>query len=310
MHAELAIEVLHVPPRGVDGDPEPGRGALEIDPAGQQAENVQLTAGQRAMTRRPLAARGDTPGAASHSETRLDAVDGEGVRPQRRNGLDDDAEADGLGEEAAGPGVGGLAHQGRADGQAGQYEHPGLGVLFEELARRPDRVARIGLRVHHGHLRSLGVREHERLLHVACRPHAPEVPCRVDGERERLCEDRVPVDHHHLQWPIGHPLPLPRAGACRFARGVAPYATIFAVCETFRSASAATRLAPRNRTGTPSRTRTGACASGSARLGSFSPPWAPWAVRAPVRPRCCAGSRPNRPRSSRSARRSRTTGGC
>ena len=38
---------------------------------------------------------------------------------------------------------------------------------------------------------------------------------------------------------------------------------------------------------------------GQARRG----PWAPWAGRGPARPRCCAGSRPSRPRWSRNGRR-------
>ena len=63
------------------------------------------------------------------------------------------------------------------------------------------------------------------------------------------------------------------------------------------------------------RARTGPEGPRAPPLGSRPPGpvrrvWAPWAARGPARRRCCAGSRPSRPRWSRTARRRRATGGC
>ena len=147
VHAELAVEVLHIAACRVDGDArgEPRRAADRHRwPASRGCRSSRRGQWGRPDRRSPHA---DTPGAAAHSETRLGPVDGEGVRPQTRDRLDDDAEADGLGEEPAGART--RRRRGPARDSTGRPVRTStlrLGVTLEELARRLDRVTRIGLR--------------------------------------------------------------------------------------------------------------------------------------------------------------------
>ena len=131
------------------------------------------------------------------------SFDGEAVLPEGGDRVDDLAEAGRLGEKAGSAGRRHVVHQGATEGQAREHQHLHLGMPTEEAPGPRDAVGAVELDVHHGHLGLELVGQLGRLVDVERRAHAGQVLCGLDGERQRLGEDRVVVDDHHSEWPAG-----------------------------------------------------------------------------------------------------------
>ncbi len=211
-------------------------------------------------------------------------VQREAVFGQRRDGVDDDAEAGGFGQQGRRAGLGGGADERGVGALAREDEDAGPRMALSQRPGCGDDVGPVEPQVHDHHVRfGLGGQPF-RLVGVGGNGDTGQLGRRVDRQSQGLTEDRLAVDHHDRQSTLeGHGATTRDGVDGRVADSFWAHP-----CRDYSP----------NQGGHPRRGH------------PIRRAWAPWAGRAPARRRCCAGSRPSRPRWSRTVRRRRGTGGC